>query len=313
LTGYASWRWIFYLNLPIGLIGGGLAWWLLENYRAPAPARFDLAGFAIAGAGLFLLQFAIENLARPILAPALGAAFLPLALVALWAYRRHARASPAPVLDLKLLAIPTFRTGMLTGGLCRMGLDAPPFLLPLLFQVGFGLSPLAAGLLSFSATAGAMLVRGFSQIVLRRLGFRRTLVGGAVAAAAVSAGFALLDAGTPHWFVVLLVLLSGCIRSLQNLALNAISFAEMPPALLSRATGISGVVQQVARGFGVAIGAALLAVVAGPERGVTTGDFHVVFVLVALIPLSAAIGFRRLSPVAGAEVSGHTAAAAKAA
>ena len=189
-----------------------------------------------------------------------------------------------------------------------MGLDATPFMLPLLFQVGFGLSPVQAGLLSFSSTLGAMFVRTFSRLLLRFLGFRRTLVGGALLSAAVTAGYALLDADTPAWVIVVAVLLSGCIRSIQYLALNTISYADVPRAMLSRSTSVGGVVQQLARGFGVAIGAALLAMVAGSER-VTTDDFRVVFLLLALIPLFSAFGFLRLSPDDGAEVSGHKAAA----
>jgi EmrB/QacA subfamily drug resistance transporter len=304
LTSYASWRWIFYINIPIGVIGGGLAWWLFENFRAPAPTRFDLAGFAILGLGLFLLEFAIENIGRPIIPPLAGAAFFPLALLALWAYRRHARRSDAPVLDLNLFRIKTFNIGTVTGGLCRMGLDATPFLLPLLFQVGFGLSPLAAGYLSFSSTLGAMFVRSFSRVLLRHLGFRRTLVGGALLSAAITAGYALLTAATPHWIIIAVVLVSGCIRSIQYLALNTISYADVPSGMLSRGTSVSGVAQQVARGFGVAIGAALLAVVAGADH-VTTGDFRTVFLLLALIPLLSTAGFMRLGEEDGAEVSGH--------
>jgi EmrB/QacA subfamily drug resistance transporter len=304
LTSYESWRWIFYLNIPIGVLGGALALWLFDNFRAPAPTRFDLAGFAILGLGLFLLEFAIENVGRPIIAPIAGLAFFPLALLALWAYRRHARHSEAPVLDLDLFRIKTFHIGTVTGGICRMGLDATPFLLPLLFQVGFGLSPVQAGLLSFSSTLGAMFVRGFSRVLLRRLGFRRTLVGGALLSAAVTASYALLSAATPHWIIVAVVLVSGCIRSIQYLALNTISYADVPSGMLSRSTSVSGVAQQVARGFGVAIGAALLAVVAGTER-VTTGDFRIVFLLLALVPLLSVAGFMRLNEGDGAEVSGH--------
>jgi len=304
LTSYASWRWIFYLNIPIGLLGGVLAAWLFENFRAPAPARFDLTGFAVAGLGLFLLEFAIENLGRPIVAPAAAILFFPLALALLIAYGRHARRSPSPVLDLTLLKIKTFNIGTVTGGICRMGLDATPFMLPLLFQVGFGLSPVQAGLLSFSSTLGAMFVRTFSRLLLRYLGFRRTLVGGALLSAAVTASYALLDVDTPAWVIVAAVLVSGCIRSIQYLALNTISYADVPRAMLSRSTSVGGVVQQLARGFGVAIGAALLAMVAGSER-VTTEDFRIVFLLIALIPLFSAFGFLRLSPDDGAEVSGH--------
>src|SRR5437867_3644463 len=196
LTSYASWRWIFYLNIPIGVIGGGLALWLVVNFRAPAPARFDLVGFVIAGVGLFLLELAIENVGRPMLPPALGFTFFPLAMIMLLAYWHHARHSPSPVLDLNLLSIKTFNIGTVTGGLCRMGLDATPFMLPLLFQVGFGLSPMQAGILSFSSTLGAMLVRTFSRVLLRWAGFRRTLVWGAVASAAITGGYALLSADT---------------------------------------------------------------------------------------------------------------------
>src|SRR5256885_679307 len=177
LTSYVSWRWIFYLNIPIGLIGGVLALRLFENFRAPAPTRFDFVGFVIAGLGLFLLELAIENVGRPMLPPALGIVFFPLAAITLLTYWHHARHSNSPVLDLNLLGIKTFHVGTVTGGLCRMGLDATPFLLPLLFQVGFGLSPVQAGLLSFSSTFGAMVVRSVSRPVLRSPGFRLALYG----------------------------------------------------------------------------------------------------------------------------------------
>src|SRR5204862_6281019 len=262
---------------------------LFENFRAPAPPRCDFVGFVIAGLGLFLLELAIENVGRPMLPPALRIVFFPLAAITLLTYWHHARHSNSPVLDLNLLGIKTFHIGTMTGGLCRMGLDATPFLLPLLFQVGFGLSAVQAGLLSFSSTFGAMVVRSVSRPVLRSLGFRRTLVWGALLSGLVTASYALLSADTPAWLIAFAVLIGGCIRSIQYLALNTISYADVPTAMLSRATSVGGVVQQVARGFGVAIGAALLAVVAGSDQ-VTTFDFRVVFVLLAQIPLYSAAG-----------------------
>ena len=306
LTAYASWRWVFYLNIPIGVLGAVLGFLMFENFRAPAPNRFDIGGFLIAAVGLFLFEFAIENLGRPMIAPWVGELFFPISLAIFYIYVRHARNAAAPVLDLNLLKIKTFRIGSVIGGVCRMGLDATPFMLPLLFQVGYGLSPMAAGSLTFSSTLGAMLVRTGSRSILRWLGFRWTLVLGAVGAAAVTAVFALLSAETPVWIVVICVLLSGCVRSIQYLALNTISFADVPSPLLSRSTSVSGVFQQLARGFGVAFGAALLAIVAGSER-VTVGDFRLVFVLIALVPLASTIGFLRLGADDGAEVSGHPA------
>jgi MFS family permease len=199
-----------------------------------------------------------------------------------------------------------------TGGICRMGLDATPFMLPLLFQVGFGFTPMQAGSLTFSSTLGAMLVRSGSRTLLRWLGFRATLVWGALGAAAVTAIFALLGADTPEWLIVVCVLVSGCVRSIQYLALNTISFADVPSPLLSRSTSVSGVFQQLARGFGVALGAALLALVASSDH-VTVGNFRVVFLLIAVVPLISVVGFMQLGEDDGAEVSGHpTHAAAEA-
>ena len=154
-----------------------------------------------------------------------------------------------------------------------------------------------------------MFVRSFSRILLRGLGFRRTLVGGALLSAAVTASYALLSADTPAWIITVAVLISGCVRSIQYLALNTISYADVPRSMLSRSTSVGGVVQQLARGFGVAIGAALLAMVAGSEP-VTVGDFRIVFLLVALIPLLSAFGFLRLGADDGAEVSGQRTRAA---
>jgi MFS family permease len=227
-------------------------------------------------------------------------------------YGWHARGREDAVLDLRLLRLRTFRIGTLVGGLCRTGLDAAPFLLPLLFQVGFGLNPLSSGLLTFSSSVGAMSVRTFSGGLLRWFGFRRLLAGSAILAAAVTAACGLLRADSPVWVIVTLVLLSGCTRSIQYLGLNTISYADVPAPLLSKATGVSGVAQQLARGFGVAIGAMLLAVVAGPTR-ITVTDFRIVFVLIALIPLAAAAGFLRLAPEDGRNVSGHGQARARSA
>jgi len=307
LTTYLSWRAIFYLNLPIGIAGVALALWLVEDFRAPAPTRFDLRGFFLAGVGLALLELAIENVGRPMIPGPLGALFFAAAVAIRLLYGWHAKRREDPILDLRLLRIRTFRIGTVTGSVCRMGLDAVPFLLPLLFQVGFGMSPLQSGLLSFSSSLGAMLVRTVSGPFLRFFGFRRLLAGTACLAAAVTAGCGLLRADTPAWLIVGFVLASGCVRSIQYLGLNTISYADVPGAVLSKSTSVGGVAQQLARGFGIAIGAALLALIAGPQTP-TVGDFRLAFFLIALLPLLSALGFLRLSPLDGAEVSGHRAA-----
>jgi EmrB/QacA subfamily drug resistance transporter len=309
LTTYASWRWIFYVNIPMGLLGVVMSWRLVEDFRAPAPLRFDVTGFFIVGIGLACLEFAIENVGRPVVPPVFGIVFFSAALVLLLLYRRHARRTDNPVLDLSLFRVRTFRIGTASGSVCRMGLDAVPFLLPLLFQVGFGLSALQSGLLAFTSSLGAMLVRTYSRALLRLFGFRRLLIGNACLAAVSTAGFALLGPATPAAVIAGCVFVSGCLRSIQYLGLNTISYADVPSHLLSRSTSVGGVAQQLARGFGVALGASLLALVAGGES-VGAGDFRVVLALIALIPLVSVLGFRGLGPLDGAEVSGNRRSAA---
>ncbi|MBO0735042.1 MAG: MFS transporter [Alphaproteobacteria bacterium] len=304
LTTYFSWRAIFYLNLPIGILGMGLSLWLIDDFRAPSSTRFDLGGFFIAGLGLALLELAIENVGRPMIPEPLGETFFIAAVAILMLYGWHARRREDPILDLRLFGIRTFRIGTVSGSICRMGLDATPFLLPLLFQVGFGLNPLRSGLLTVSSSFGAMLVRALSSPLLRFFGFRRLLAGNACLAAAVTAGCGLLRPDTPVWLIVVVVLLSGSIRSIQYLALNTISYADVPAPVLSKSTSVGGVAQQLARGFGIAVGAALLAAIAGP-RVPAIGDFRLAFFLIALLPFVSGFGFLRLSPRDGAEVSGH--------
>src|SRR5260370_1308999 len=169
--------------------------WIADRFGARrvfcAAVLLFAGGSALCGLAtslpMLIAMRVVQGLGGAMMTPALGYAFFPLALIMLLAYAHHARHSPSPVLDLSLFSIKTFHIGTVTGGICRMGLDATPFLLPLLFQIGFGLSPTQAGILSFSSTLGALFVRVFSRFLLRLAGFRRTLVWGARASAASSA------------------------------------------------------------------------------------------------------------------------------
>ncbi|HWK47051.1 MAG TPA: DHA2 family efflux MFS transporter permease subunit [Stellaceae bacterium] len=310
LTTYASWRWIFYVNIPIGAIGMALALRFIDQVREPSPSRFDFIGFGILGTGLALLQFAIESLVRPVGDTGAGAiigegALFATAFAILLVYRWHARRCLSPALDLSLFQIRSFRIGVGAGGVCRIGLNAVPFLLPLLFQLGFGLSPLRSGLLTFMMSVGALVMRTMASRLLRTFGFRRLLIGNAVIGALAIAGLALVGADTPHWVVVIYVLVFGVIRSTQFIGINALSYAEIPARRMSAATSLGGVAQQLSMGFGIAISAALLGMVTGPGGSVTLAGFDIVFVLVALVTLASTTGFVRLGARDGAEVSGH--------
>ncbi len=312
LTTYATWRWVFYVNVPIGIVGILLTLRFVEDLRVARPAPFDIAGFLLCGAGLGLMQFGIENLRQLMLPRDVVLALASAGILLLAFYVPYARHRPNAALDLSLFSIRTFRVSTLTGGLSRTGVNAVPFMLPLLFQIGFGLSPVQSGLLTFISSASALAVRPVSAGLLRHFGFRRLLAGNAVVCAAVIASFALVQTGTPHWVDFLMVLVFGIVRSVQFLMTNTLTYADTPASKLSHSTALGGVIQQLTVSFGVSTAAVLLGVIAGPGRLPDVADFHLAFLLVALIALLSAPGFLRLREDDAAHVSGYRKAESRA-
>jgi EmrB/QacA subfamily drug resistance transporter len=305
LTTYASWRWVFYVNVPIGIVGILLALRFVEDAKIAKPESFDVTGFLLCGVGLGLLQFGIENLQHLMLRRDVVLVMTAAGILLLVAYVPYARHRVNAALDLSLFAIRTFRISTLAGGLSRTGVNAVPFMLPLLFQIGFGLSPVQSGLLTFISSTSALAVRPVSAWLLRRVGFRHLLAGNGVVCAAVIASFAAIQARTPHWADFLLVLVFGIVRSVQFMMTNTLTYADTPASKLSRSTSLGGVIQQLTVSFGVSIAAVLLGLIAGPNRQPDVADFHLAFLLVALITLLSAPGFLRLRADDAAHVSGH--------
>jgi len=223
-------------------------------------------------------------------------------------YVRHARRVAHPIIDLALFQIPTYAAASIGGFLFRMGLGALPFLLPLMLQVGFGLDALSSGLLTFASAAGAMTMKMTAARIIRTLGFRIVLVGDAVISALFLFGYSLFRPTTPHLVIFLALLAGGFFRSLQMTSINTLSYADVPPAMLSRATSLTSMAQQLSQTVGVATGALLLQVVLALRGGgaLTAGDFYPAFVGVAMISLLSVPFFLRMSPDAGAEVSGRS-------
>lgn len=308
LTTYASWRWIFLLNVPIGLVGIALS---LRFIRPLAPtdegrrARFDVRGFLLIGAGLALVQTAIENTVHPFLAPAAAWGVLAVALALLGAYGLHARRHPRPALDVGLFGIRAFRVGSLAGGLTRIGINAVPFLLQLQLQLGFGYSPIGASLLVFVAAFGSLAVKPVVTPLLRLTGFKWLLVATSVVSAALVAGFSLFTPATPAWVMSGYILLYGLSRTLMFNTVQSLTFSEMPPGRQSQAVGLAGVVQQLTMGFGVSVSAGAVSLIAGDAASPSMADFSRIFVVMAAIPLVALLGFLGLRPEDGVEASGH--------
>jgi EmrB/QacA subfamily drug resistance transporter len=307
ITLYFHWRYIFIINIPIGILGLYLVLRHIPDIRETGMPAFDMRGFALSGLGLSVLMLGFSALGGHLLPLPVATACIVAGFVTLLLYVRHARRSAHPVLDLRLLKRPTFWNGVVAGSVFRAGLGATPFLLPLLFQLGFGLDPLQSGLLTCTTAIGAMFIKTLTVFILRRFGFRTVLSINGVAASLVVMAFGLFSSTTPHSIIALVLLLSGCLRSLQFTALNAISFADIAPEKMSQAASFSSMAQRLSQSAGIAAGAYLLQLssTAQGHASIVAADFWPAFVGIGLVSALAPLLHLRLPPQAGIEVSGH--------
>lgn len=304
ITTYVSWRWIFFINIPFGVIGILLALKYVKNFDTPKPPPFDIKGFLIIGAGLALLELAIDFTGHRVVGGGTLATLFAVAAALLGLYTWYALSRSNPVLDLTLFRIRTFRAATVPGSLCRMTIGAIPFLLPLMLQIPFGLSPIQAGLITAVMNVGAISVKTVASRLARRFGFRNILLYNASMLGLMAMGLSLFEADTPHWMMVVYLLFYGVVRAIQFTNVNAIAYADLTQQTLSRGNSISSVMQQLSSSFGIAIAATVLGLVAGGSALVTE-HFHWAFLIVGLFPIVSVIGFFRLKPNDGAEMAGR--------
>lgn len=307
ITTYFDWRWIFLINLPMGALGMLLGWRFVPAAREPPPP-LDWLGFALAGGGLGAAMFGFSTLGQHLVPVELAAAALVLGLCALAGYVLHERRHEHALLDLDLFKLATYRAGVLGGSLFRIGVGATPFLLPLMLQIGFGLSPVESGLLTFVSAVGAIFMKTLAARILKALSFRRVLLMNALLASAILCAFGLFRPTTPGFVIIATLLVSGCCRSLQFTSLNAISYADVESRQMGQASSLSGMLQQLALSLGVAIGGyslEILGAIAG-RPSTALPNFYWSFVVVGLISASSAWWAWRLPRHAGAEMAGRT-------
>jgi EmrB/QacA subfamily drug resistance transporter len=308
ISTYLHWRWNFWINVPIGLIGVGLVTAYIPELREEDVAPFDAKGFVLSGLGLSSLIFGLTVLGRGFLPLGLNFGLILFGAAMVAAYVRHALADETPILDLRLLRLRTFWASLVGGYLFRIGVGATPFLLPLLLQLGFGMTPFQSGLTTFVATAGALLMKATAAFVLKRYGFRRVLIVNALLSSAFLAINGAFQATTPQALLLAFLFVGGFFRSLQFTALNALAYAEVDSHAMSRATSLSAVAQQLSMSSGVAIGAACLETMrhlSGKE--LTGADFLPAFLTVAVLSASSVLIFWRLKPEDGASLAGRAA------
>ncbi|MFU8999447.1 MFS transporter, partial [Klebsiella pneumoniae] len=307
ITRYASWHWIFFINVPLGLAAIILSLRIIPDIRETERRSFDLSGFITTSVAMVSLVTAMERLGdrQPQIWPTLALAALGFGCL-LYSIR-HFRRAAAPMVRLDALQVPTFRVTMYGGSLFRASISAVPFLLPLLFQVGFGMDPFHSGLLVLAVFVGNLTIKPATTPLIRWLGFRRLLlINGALNVCSLLA-CALLTPQTPVWAIMLILYLGGVFRSIQFTGVSTLAFADVPAAQMSDANTLFSTASQLAVGLGITLGAI------GIRLGEQVGDwlhltelpgisFRLSFVFIALICLVGMIDSLHLAKTAGSSV-----------
>ncbi|MHB8285631.1 MAG: MFS transporter [Caulobacteraceae bacterium] len=309
ITTHASWRWIFFLNLPLGLIALTVALALVPDLRGEARRPFDWAGFFLSGLGILGLLSGMERLVQQ--PDAIGAGLLAGGIVLLVLAVRHFRRTPHPMIDLASVKVATFAAALRGGSLSRLAIGSAPFLLPLLFQVGFGYNAFRSGLLLLAVFGGNLAMKAVTTPILRRFGFRRVLICNGVLCAACLGACAFIRPDTPLLVTLAILIAGGMTRSMQFTAISSVAFADMPQALMPGANGLFSTVLQLSMGAGVALGA--MSVRAGHLIGAGLGlaapglDYRIAFLFVGGVALLSLIDALRLKPDAGDHLTGRPA------
>jgi EmrB/QacA subfamily drug resistance transporter len=307
IVTYLSWHWIFYINVPIGCAGIVLATLYIEEMREPTRTPFDLLGLVLAGTALASLMFGIEMASRGVGSGEITFGLVGAGAVAAALYALHARHHAHPMLDFRMMRIPTFRLSVICGSLSRIGVGAMPFLLPMMLQLGFGLSAVHSGLITFVSSVGSLGMRLAAPVFLRRLGFRNVLVWIGLIATLLLALTAAFRPAWPVAAIYVVLLLNGFFQSLQFMAYNTIAYADVPRPRMSTATSFYTTFQQMSLTLGIAISAAILAAsvrLLGHQEPLLS-DFSVAFLVVAGIALAAPVLSLGLDKAAGDELCGH--------
>jgi len=301
LVTYASWHWIFLINIPVGIVGIALILYYIRDDYPAQPRRLDWIGFLLSGVSLATLVSGFEAIGHRSLPLTQLLALVGVGLACGLLYIWHARHTEHPIIDLSLLRTPTFAISTLGGNLCRFAVGATPFLLAILLQVGFGLSPFSAGMITFTSAVGAMAMKLVATPIIQRFGFKRVLTANALITGLFVALCGLFRADTPIWIMALILIVGGFFRSLQFTAVNTLTYADLGPEEMSRASSFAAMAQQLGISLGVACAAVALNLSMAWRGGqeLTLVDIIWGFVVIGLVTAASALSFARLDPRAG--------------
>ncbi|MDL2338851.1 MAG: DHA2 family efflux MFS transporter permease subunit [Pseudomonadota bacterium] len=307
IVHWLSWREIFFVNLPVGLVALWLIRRYMPDYRVEARRPLDVVGLVLFGSGTSLLSWLLEVFGEHRLDATSRAALFVLSFSLLAGYVWHARRVAYPLLRLGLFKVRTFRVSVVGGFVTRLGIGGQPFLLPLLFQLGLGLPAWQSGLLMMPAALAAMGMKVISQPLLRHLGYRRVLVVNTVLIGLTIALFSRVDSSTPLALIIALGLAQGLFNSLQFASMNSMAYADIEPIDSSMASTIASSLQQLSMSFGLACGTLVAGWYLGDlpqtDRVAVTGALHHAFLTLGVVTMLSSLSFWALRPGDGDSVS----------
>jgi EmrB/QacA subfamily drug resistance transporter len=307
IVGYLHWRMIFFVNIPMGLLGMYLVFRHMPDYKSDRDDPLDWVGLALFGSGIALLSYVLEIFGEHSLDTKSIVFLLVLSVALLLAYGHHSLGAEHPLLKLWLFRVRTFRISVLGSFATRLGVGGMPFLLPLLYQIGLGFTPVQSGLLIMPQPIAAMSLKMLMPRILNRFGYRKVLVSNTAAMGATIILFMTVVPGTPVALIVLLAFVMGFVSSMQFTAMNTLVFADLSDTETSPGSSISSTVQQMSMSFGVAVASLLAALYLGGEHrpgpaGMIAG-IHWTFLTLGLMTVATSLMFRRLKPTDGSAMA----------
>jgi len=311
IVGYFHWRVIFFLNIPIGLAGLILVYIHLPNYSEEHTHPLDIVGLILFGSGIALLSYVLEIFGEHALSTGEIIGLLAISLVMLLGYGLHAKSLQFPLLQLKLFRIRTFRAAVSGSFFTRLGMGGVPFLLPLLYQVGLGFTPIQSGLLIMPQAIGAMTMKFAMPRILTRFGYRGVLISNTLLIGVLIMAFGTIGLHTPVWTIVLQAFSYGAFSSLQYTSMNTLAYADTTEQQTSSASSIASTMQQMSVSFGVAIAGLTTVIFVPPSAGSKPLEMvhgiHEAFLLLGTLTIVSTIVFRSLRAGDGDDVSQHKA------
>lgn len=307
IVHWLSWREIFFVNLPVGLVAQWLIHRHMPDYRGEAPRPLDVIGLVLFGSGVALLSWLLEIFGEHVIGVTEAGVLLGVALTLLAAYGWHAGQVPHPLLRLDLFKVRTFRIAVMGGFVTRLGIGGVPFLLPLFYQLGLGRPAWQSGLLMMPTAAAAMGMKLFASRILARFGYRQVLAVNTVMIGVVLCLWATIGPATPLPLIVLNGLAMGFFNSLQFSSMNTLGYADMSARDTSMASTIASSLQQLSMSFGLAMGTLMagwfLGNVPQSDRVAVTGALHHAFIALGVLTMLSSLSFRALERSDGESVS----------